>query len=235
MKYNMRWLAALVAAIGLVSFADAQQPGGGRPGGGFGGRGGPGGGGMMRLIVNPAVQDEIKLTDDQKDKLATWYEGFNEKIEEKSKGIERNRENFAKLMAIRTEVSENAEKELKDVLKPDQIKRIKQIEFQMMGTRALQNEDVQKELGITDEQKEKFTKIGEESREAFRDVFSGGRPDREKMQEMMAKQGEKYQEVLTSSQKTKWKEMTGEAFDVSKLQQGGPGGGRQRRPNNDDN
>lgn len=74
-------LATTGAALLLVALVSATQaqgpggpPGGGGPGGGGpGGRGGFGGrrgGGILGLLDYPAVQEEIKLTDDQKQKIA---------------------------------------------------------------------------------------------------------------------------------------------------------------------
>lgn len=236
MSQKIRMMAAFAAVMGLVAYAEAQpRPGEGRPGGGRGPGGfGGGGGGVVSLITNTEVQSDIKLTDEQKDKLAAWYEKHQDKVEEKTKGLGREREDFRKRFEIMAELNKEAEKEIEGVLKPEQLKRVKQISLQMQGSRALTTEQVQKDLGITEEQKEKFQKIGEESREAFRSTFQQGRPDFEKMQAMQKEIGEKYQGVLTSEQKTKWKEMTGEPFDTSKLR---PqfGGGQPRRRNNDNN
>src|SRR4051794_8601300 len=56
-----------VAAMLLASATRAQAPGG--PGGPGGSGGGFGEGSSLSLVVIPAVQDELKLTKDQKTKI----------------------------------------------------------------------------------------------------------------------------------------------------------------------
>lgn len=240
MLRQLMWVAALAVAIVFTGTADAQ-PGQGRQGGNRGGFGGPGGG-IMSLITNGDVQKEIKLSDDQKDKLAAWYESHQDKIQAKTKDIPRN--DFRKRLELMAELGKEAEKDVEKFLKPEQMKRLKQIGLQLQGNRALSSDTVQKQLGITDEQKEKFNKISEENREAFRKSFQQGqRPDFEKMREMQKASEEKYQGILTSEQKAKWKELVGEPFDTSKLRpqrrQGGERGergqGGQRRPRGNNN
>lgn len=230
MKSKMMWIAAIGAVVGLVGTVEAQ-PGQGRQGGNRGGFGG-GGGGIATLITNPEVQKDIKLGDDQKDKLASWYESFQDKLQAKTKDLPRN--DFRKRFELMAELGKEAEKDIEKILKPEQVKRIKQIGLQVQGNRALTSETVQKQLGITEEQKSKFEKLGEESREAFRKNFQQGqRPDFEKMRELQKQSEEKYQGILTSEQKAKWKELVGEPFDTSKLRpQRRPGGDRQRNNNN---
>ena len=70
-------LFALILALSAPQLASAQGrggPGGGNQGGGGrggpgGGRGGPGGMSPTNLITMPVVQDEIKMTDKQKDQV----------------------------------------------------------------------------------------------------------------------------------------------------------------------
>ena len=65
----MRTFGKMILACGLVGLlvapAQAQRPGGGR---GFGGPAGPGGGGLM-LLNNKSVQQELKVGDEQAEKL----------------------------------------------------------------------------------------------------------------------------------------------------------------------
>ena len=76
MMTTRRGSLAAAFALGLwtTTAALAQGPGGpgGPGGGGPGGRGGFGRGGqsVLQLVQNPAVQEEIKLTDPQKEKIA---------------------------------------------------------------------------------------------------------------------------------------------------------------------
>ncbi len=53
------------------------------------------------------------------------------------------------------------------MLKPEQVKRFKQIELQVGGVMAFNQPRVQEVLKLTDEQKEKIRGIGEEARGAM--------------------------------------------------------------------
>ena len=235
MTVMIRGCLAAACVTALVGNLTAQPPN--RPGpGGFGGRMQASGANKLMMLRSPEVQEEIALTAEQKEQLIDWSESFREKMQEKTKDIPR--QDFRKRMEIIAELSKEGEKELSQMLKPEQLKRLEQISVQSQGNRALQNPEIQEKLGITAEQKEKLREISSESGKAMRELFGGGRPDpqkfqeiREKMQALQKKIGEQMQNVLTSEQKAKWKELTGEPFDTSKLFQGRP---RPARPNNND-
>lgn len=116
---------------------------------------------------------------------------------------------------------------LKATLSADQHKRLMQLENQQLGTAAFTNARVAKELGLSEEVTKKIAEmndgmnkeIQEMTQSAFQDGF-----DREKMQELQKKQRvlreetvEKMEKVLSDDQRKKWKDMTGEAFDFTKL------------------
>ena len=113
-----------------------------------------------------------------------------------------------------------------------QKKRINEIDIQLSGNRALQREDVQTALGITETQKTKLADANkandEKRRELFRGLFRRGggggnakRPNREeltkKMQELRTSGDKAIFAVLTTSQKAKFEKMKGKAIDRAKL------------------
>ncbi|MCP6280446.1 hypothetical protein NL459_27860, partial [Klebsiella pneumoniae] len=59
-------------------------------------------------------------------------------------------------------------------LKPEQTKRLKQINYQFMGIGAFSNKDVQTELKITDEQKEQIKGIVDEYNKDAGEIRQGG-------------------------------------------------------------
>src|SRR5262245_17741788 len=65
---GLRFGVAGLLAAGMVIVANAQF---GQPGGGFGGFGGP-----TFLVTNKAVQEEIKASEDQVEKLSEWSKEF---------------------------------------------------------------------------------------------------------------------------------------------------------------
>ncbi len=129
--------------------------------------------------------------------------------------------------------SEYLQKELN--LTSAQKKRMQEINIQISGTRALLQDDVANELGLSESQKEK---ISEASRAAFQGLFGGRggnnggkRPNfeelRKKFTEAREKADKEVLSVLTKSQQAKFEKMKGKPIDREKVRpQGGPG----RRP-----
>jgi Spy/CpxP family protein refolding chaperone len=218
---------ALIAVLASPALAQRRRPGGGQPG-----RGGPGFGGPGFLLANKSVQEELKITDDQKKKIEEVNKKVDDAIQEKTKDIEDRRERFQKGFEIRREMADQTTKELMGVLKDEQKKRLEQIQNQMAGVRAFANEEVQKKLNLTDEQKTALKEVGEEYRTQAEKAREEAGRDFQKMREATQKLNKetmgKIAAKLTSEQKKAWKELTGEPFEIKF--EGFPGGGRDRRP-----
>jgi hypothetical protein len=199
-----------------------QQPGG-RQGmsGGSGNPAGRGGRGFNIAMmlgneqVRALVQKELSLSDDQVTKLQALAPqpgaGQQDMSDEE-----------------RAKQREELQKKINDVLNPAQEQRVKEIQLQMRGTRALTSDEVVKELGLSAKQ---VTDI-----EAALQVQrpQGGGPggaqpsdeDRQKMMEEFQKAREaanaKALAVLTPAQKSKWEKMLGKKFEMPMM--GGFGG-----------
>jgi len=227
---GIRFAVAGLLVASMFGLAQAQF----RPGG-FGG------GGPTGLVANKAVQEDLKLSEDQITKLKDWSKEFQKKAAEirKDKGVEFGKGGFGKIDAemrekmdaANTEITKEAYKQLADVLKKDQIERLKQISYQQLGASAFTNAEVVEKLKLTAAQKDSVKGITgdlqKESREIFGEGAGGkGKFDPEKMQESMKKvqklqkeyQG-KLEDLLDDSQKKIWAELKGPAFDLTKLQQ----------------
>jgi hypothetical protein len=225
---------AMAAAVTVLVAGDslAQQPG--RRGGGQPGRGGAGmfggGGNPLMLLANADVQKELSLTDDQKEKVKSAGDKMREKMREAFQGG--GQPDREKMQAMMKEMNDEATKTVKETLKPEQQKRLKEIQYQAMGAQAFANADVQKELKITDEQKEKLNTINQDMQKEMRELRQGGNfqdPEtQKKIQALRKETTEKTMAVLTDDQKKTWKDMTGEPVKYN-LQQGF-GGGRRGGP-----
>jgi hypothetical protein len=170
------------------------------------------GGGTLFLLNQKSVQDELKLSEEQ--------------VKKAKELSDKQREAFGGLRDLsqeerRTKIQEQAkatDKAVAEVLKPEQMKRVKQISLQQQGARALSNPEVATALKLTDEQKDKVKSIQEEARTALGQRGQRGqrgRPSEEelkKLQEARKATNEKLMNVLTDEQKTKWKELSGEPF-----------------------
>ncbi len=200
---------ACLAALPALSQEPQKRPGG-QGKGGFGAFGGRMGGvSSGQLLTQKSVQDELKLSEEQLKKVTEVGEKQKKAMDD-LKGAE-PQERFKKMM----EITQANEKAYAEVLKPEQTKRLKQVSLQVQGVRALANPELAKEVGLTEEQREKMRTIqAEASKEMFAGGGFGANPDemRKKIEEMNKGINEKLLTALTAEQKTKWKEMTGEPF-----------------------
>jgi hypothetical protein len=188
--------AVMVMAVSPALAQQQRQRGGGR---GFGGMG------TLFLLGQKSVQEELKLSGEQV-KMVTQLQ---EKQRESFQGLRdlSQEERRTKMQEI-TKVQNEA---IAKILKPDQLKRAKQIALQQQGPRAVNNEEVAKALKVTDEQKEKMREIQRESFEKLREL--GFDEDKAKEREALQKETNgKMMAVLSSEQQAKLKEMQGEPF-----------------------
>ncbi len=229
--------AALVLALALP--AHAQRQGRGRGGFGFG-MGAPQG---PMLLLNKSVQDELKLTDDQKQQLSKIQTQQREAMQKAFQEGAGDREKMREAMQAAMEKTNKNIAKVVDTLKPGQKQRFHQIQMQLGGLRALLNAELSKDLNLTDKQKEEIRGIQEDAQKDVREILQDAQGDRERMQAARQKIQKVQQEatakalkVLNSDQQTKYKEMTGTKFDF-KPDQGGFGGfgrgGRGRGKNKD--
>jgi Spy/CpxP family protein refolding chaperone len=213
----------LTAAALLVGSAQAQ-----RPGGGFGR-----GGGIGMLLMNKSVQDELKLTDEQKDKIKTAMEKVREDQKDAFATLRDRQAKEEDRNEARKKVTEATTKALDGILTKDQDKRVKQIQLQQEGPRAFVNPDVQSALKLSDDQKDKIKTIVEDTGKETREAFQGIGMDREKFQAAMKKvqelnkeATEKITSLLKDDQKKTLKDLLGEKFEIKF--EGRPGGGQRR-------
>lgn len=198
-------------------------------GGGRGGRGGQfgmrGGGGLTGLTRRADVLKEIGATDEQKSKLEAMREKQQEEMRARfeamrdqagGNGGPPDREAMQKEMREREAKSNQ---ELAAILDAGQIKRLKELNIQRAGNRAITRPDVQTELGITEAQKAKMQELMNKQMEAGRALFEkaqNGEMDREQMREISQKNekimSDELGKILTDAQRAKLKEMGGKPF-----------------------
>ena len=214
----LRFVMAGLLVVGLVVMAEAQPRF-------FGAGGGPG-----FLLQQAAVQKELKLTDEQVTKVEAWGEELRAKQIETFKEVQGlpKEQRLAKLAARTTEARKAAYKELADVLKPEQLTRLQQIERQIGGAQTFQDPDTLTALKVTDEQKAKINTALDDllkGRQELMSSFPKDKFDQDTLSDMVKKQSELGKKALdnitatlTDEQKKTWKGLTGEPFDQSKLQ-----------------
>ena len=129
---------------------------------------------------------------------------------------------------LRNQTDAENKKLLAEVLKPKQINRLKQIDLQLEGIRALlQNKEVALALKLTDDQKGKVTKLFEDINAHAVSVAPLPRPDDEKTvketrmkahheawNEAFKEASGKIPSLLTPEQRRRWEAMTGAPFQL---------------------
>ncbi len=192
--------------------------------------GGPPGGRdpVVGLLRNEQVREELKITDEQDKAIKQLVKASRPERPELPKGAkirdmneEDRRAFFEKMRATQKKRIEEMKLQLEEVLLPQQMKRMKEIVLQIQGVRALSNQDVIEQLGISSEQEEQFQEMREsvqgEMRGKIRELFAGGGARegmREKMMELRKEMENQVLDVLTSDQKSQFEEMKGELFEM---------------------
>ena len=219
-----------VAAIAVIAVSSFAQGGGGG-GRGFGqGRGGFGGfqdATGVFLLNREDVAGEIKLTTDQKSKLDAIRTAQREKMRDMFQGGGGGGDREAMMAAMQKLQAENA-KETLAVLNDDQKKRLKELAVQRMGNAAIANADIQKELGVTDDQKAKIKDLQDKQQaanQALGEKMRNQEMDRDQFQAAMTKNREvmnaELAKIITPEQKAKLTAMGGKAFKFVEPERGG--------------
>jgi len=222
MKLNK--LAIIVALAALVCSAMAQGGGGGRQGRG-GGRGNQYA--PMALAGREEVQKEIGLTDDQKTKITELRTATQAKTREARQAANGDRQAQQEAMA---KINADAAKSLSEILKPEQLKRLRELQIQWTGpVLVVTDKELQKELGVTEDQISKFKDLQEKQRAAMQEAQQNANGDRAAMTEAMAKNSkimdEEIAKILTDDQKTKLKDLGGKEMPKPAPAARGGGGG----------
>jgi hypothetical protein len=245
-RFRVLALAALTAAV-VVMAANAQPPGegprgpGGRrgPGGFVGGpggfRGGPGRGGVAGLIQSEQVQQELKLSEAQVEKVRELGQEIREEMRKFFGGREgaedltreqrmaRMQEAMEKFRQEAEKRAPEIEKRVRDILEPAQYKRVKQIEMQLQGVDALVRADIIQALGITEDQQKKIKEVlekrnkkREELGEQMRGMFEGFRDMSDEKREQARAKGEELREKGRAIQSEAQKNAMGVLTDDQK-------------------
>jgi RNA polymerase sigma factor (sigma-70 family) len=188
------------------------------------------------LLRQDRVQKELKLSEKQLDGLKKIdeetqkkFKGDLDKLREEARDLDRLFQVQQKLQRVRWKIhlAESARllKELPDMLKDDQLQRLKELSLQNRGVEAFRLPDVVKALRLTAEQRKKAAAIADK---AIREINKPTHPSpggggyialdekavRAHERIMDAALKEVVVDVLTAEQQKAWKEMRGKPFDL---------------------
>jgi hypothetical protein len=244
----------VLIVLAADSMSQAQDRGRGRRGGGFGfGGGRRGGADAASLLRSEQVQTELKLGQDQLAAINTLTEKARQQSRELFSAMrdlsdDERRAKREELRSKQQALQADMRKQLETVLNEAQLKRLDEITLQVRGIGALADSEFSSKLSITDQQKQSIDDIIEAQRDMQRELFSGMRElrdlDGDERTARFAKLREKGEEIareteaavlelLTEEQRTSFKEMKGEPFELDRRSMFGGGrgrpGGRARR------
>ena len=176
------------------------------------------------VVFRAKAQEDLKLSDEQKEKVDQHLKEllpdvmqFFQKIDG-LEGAEREKE----LKTYRPMMQEKLTEALKDTLKEDQRKRLRQLGLQQEGVFALMHGDsnIGKDLKITDEQRKRFMTVIQDMQKKIeplaKEAKSGGDPQAiwPKMMKVRGEHEARIVNLLTDSQKKQWREMVGKALPL---------------------
>jgi hypothetical protein len=210
----MRGCFKTALAFGLVAVLAGPVMAQGR--GGFGG----GMGGPINLLGNPSVQKELKLDDSQVEKATALATATREKmmgLRDQLTDLQ-GQERMTKQAELAKPINEEAMKTAHAFLKPEQTKRLHEIELQQRGANALSDPVIAKKLGVTEEQASKVKTILADSQAEMQEIRQSAGNDFQaampKIQALRKETNTKVMALMTDDQKKTWKELTGEPFEV---------------------
>jgi hypothetical protein len=218
---SAKWAAAGLLALLLSPDCPAQ-------------RGGRGGAAMMqvpaRLLLQTDVQDELKLSTAQKDKLQNVVAKRNEKMKQTLGAAPQLRQAVMQAAAQEALV---AASQVERQLKPDQTKRLRQLHLQSQGVQAFLQPTVQQRLKLTAKQSVAIREAGQKLQQQTQEAFQGlapGQPGKraeamKKLASLRQEAADKAVATLTEKQKKTWEQMTGPKFEFKETF---PGFGRGR-------
>jgi hypothetical protein len=186
-----------------------------------------GGGGFGRFFLRPSVafaqleevQQELKLTDGQKEKVVELNEQLGEDMrtvfQDAAGDFAKIREGVAKLYA---EATEKFDKELDEA----QRKRSHELYVQLNGPIVLQSDAVADELKLSNNQKEDIRQALDDSRDAFMNAGLRDMEEEErekKIDELLKTRDAKLLAILSDEQRTEFDKMNGTELkvDLSKM------------------
>lgn len=217
-------IGAVCAALLLVAGAAFAQ--------GF--RGGGGGFGRTGMLSIPEVQRELRLDEAQIDLLKQ----LGMEMQQRSRQLFQDFQSLApeergrRMAEFRTQ----QDKKVAEILEPKQLARLRQLEVQQEGLRALGRKDMADDLKLTADQRQRVQGALDGERDAMRLMFQDFRPGGQTMtpeqrEEVRRKFGEvrtatdsKLGAILAEPQKKQFQVMQGTPFKFPERRLGRPGG-----------
>ena len=152
-----------------------------------------------------SVQKELELTDQQRDKLIAIGQKYYEETRRDWAGLggmsaEERKEKTAEIRQKNLKRTQEIRRQVEEVLSPDQLERLEQINLRTRGAAALLNPKILDELGITEAQRNRLRQLREQLQERIRQL------QQETLQKTL--------DVLSPEQRKKLEELTNEGQGI---------------------
>jgi hypothetical protein len=179
-------------------------------------------GGGSFLVFRDKVQEELKLSDKQREKLLEKFPDYaheTKKVFDKIADL-KPEQREKEMQLHRRKSHEKLAALLKETLKAEQLKRLRQLELQQQGPFALGRPELVKELKITVEQRKQFMGVVQEMQRKIepllKEAQSGGNPEEiwPKVMKIRKDHEARIEAILSDAQKQQWKKMLGKPFDL---------------------
>jgi Spy/CpxP family protein refolding chaperone len=213
---------ALVLGAGLLAAAQTQAAEGSRRE--F--RGSRSRSSLFGLLRLEQVQKEMKLNEEQTEKVAKLVEKLGAEMREQYgalREIEGRDQQRAKAAELSDQFDEKVREGLGDVVEREQMIRLYQIRLQVRAVAdSLANRYVAGRLKLTDEQKEKLAQIAKDTRAKQSELYGAMREASDdkraevfqKFRKLRSDASKQALDVLTAEQKTAFEEMKGEKVEL---------------------
>jgi hypothetical protein len=179
-------------------------------------------GGGSFLVFRDKVQEELKLSDKQKEKLLETFPDYaqqTKKVFDKIADL-KPQQREKEMQSHRQKSHEKLAALLKETLKAEQLKRLQQLELQQQGPFALGRPEIAKDLKITVEQRKQFMGVVQDMQKKIEPLMKeaqlGGDPQeiRPRVMKIRKDHEAKIEAILSDAQKQQWKKMLGKPFHL---------------------
>jgi hypothetical protein len=198
----------------------------------------PGQTSILMIVIAPAVQQELKLDDDQKNRIFALAREGQKKGRDLMQAALRGggQGNPQAFLAAGAQLRQENERAVSKILKPDQKERVDQILLQVDGPLAVSRPEIGKKIGLSQSQTQKVQLTMMQMMQAQRQMFlaarfgggggnggdvmpeagqlAAGRAAMNKLREDATRQ---LARILTAKQREAFNTLLGEPFDLAKI------------------
>jgi hypothetical protein len=195
----------------------------------------PGQTNILMIVIAPAVQQELKLDEDQKTRIFELAREGQKKARDLFQAALRGggEGNPQALMAAGAQLRQENERAVSKILKPNQKERVDQILLQVDGPLAVSRPEIGKKIGLSQSQTQKVQLTMMQMMQAQRQMFlaarfggngGNGMPEADQLAAWRAAMSKlrddatrQLARILNAKQREAFNDLLGEPFDLAKI------------------